>query len=75
MGRRYGLLSAEDAVAEKQDSILYQIQTIFGYLLESEKMSYSPEGFCHAYKVRAPVVSHPMDDVCWSERAGGEGGM
>jgi hypothetical protein len=52
---RHGLLSVSDVTAkqtdeEKSDSLLYQIQAMFGALAQSEKQAYNPKPFCHAYK-------------------------
>ena len=52
---RYGLLANEatDTLkpAERADSLLYQLQCLFGFLQESQKKSYDARGFCRAYKV------------------------
>lgn len=61
---RYGLLSVAshaegtdpDAAPDKplvearKDSILYQVQRMFGHLELSKRRAYSPEAWCHAYK-------------------------
>ncbi len=48
---RYGILSAEDNEQNKTESLLYQLQTLFGFLSLSEKQAYDTSPFCHAYKV------------------------
>ncbi|KAG0229118.1 hypothetical protein BGW42_001784 [Actinomortierella wolfii] len=50
---RKGLLSAPITVAdgdEKFESILYQLQMMFGNLQESHRRSFNAYGFCYAYK-------------------------
>ncbi len=49
-GFRYGILRAEDDEENKNDSLLYQMQVIFGHLQESEKKYYDMQDFCNAYK-------------------------
>ncbi|KAF9957098.1 hypothetical protein BGZ72_002145 [Mortierella alpina] len=49
---RHGILDAPsgDEDAAKQDTLLYQLQVLFGNLQESQKRSYNARGFCFAYK-------------------------
>lgn len=48
---RYGIFRADDDGEEnKADSLLYQMQVIFGHLQESEKKYYDMQDFCNAYK-------------------------
>ncbi|CAO3573904.1 unnamed protein product [Mortierella alpina] len=49
---RHGILDAPsgDDDAAKQDTLLYQLQVLFGNLQESQKRSYNARGFCYAYK-------------------------
>lgn len=49
---RHGILAAPsgDEDATKQDTLLYQLQALFGNLQESQKRSYNARGFCYAYK-------------------------
>jgi len=47
---RKQVLSLECHDKDKQDSFLYQLQTVFGNLQESRRMSYSPFGFVRAFK-------------------------
>ena len=35
---------------DKKENIMYQLQRMFGYLQESEKMAYNPRPFCQAFK-------------------------
>ena len=49
-GFRYGIFRAEDDEENKADSLLYQMQVIFGHLQESEKKYYDMQDFCNAYK-------------------------
>eukprot|EP01125_Pyxidicula_operculata_P018997 TRINITY_DN6842_c1_g3_i2.p1 TRINITY_DN6842_c1_g3~~TRINITY_DN6842_c1_g3_i2.p1 ORF type:complete len:2639 (+),score=452.27 TRINITY_DN6842_c1_g3_i2:39-7955(+) len=34
-----------------QENVLYQLQSIFAHLQESERKSFTPRGFCNSYKV------------------------
>lgn len=50
---RAALLRCEDPkkdVTPKEDNLLYQLQCMFGALLESEKQYFNPKQFCHAFK-------------------------
>ena len=48
---REGILSTPiSAEEELEDNLLYQMQTVMGNLLESEKEYYEPYGFCQAFK-------------------------
>jgi len=47
---RRNLLSAADKEENKADSVLYQLQYIFSFLQESDKMYCDPAGFCLAFK-------------------------
>ncbi|KAF9573120.1 hypothetical protein EC968_008969 [Mortierella alpina] len=49
---RHGILDAPSGAEEatKQDTLLYQLQALFGNLQESQKRSYNARGFCYAYK-------------------------
>ncbi|KAF9581346.1 hypothetical protein BGW38_001679, partial [Lunasporangiospora selenospora] len=49
---RSGILDVElDASdEEKQDTLLFQLQVLFGHLQESIKRSYNAHSFCYAYK-------------------------
>ena len=41
---------AEDKEENKVDSLLYQLQTLFGFLGFSEKQAYDTSPFCLSYK-------------------------
>jgi len=50
---RYDILSVIDPQAdkvEKEENMLYQLQTLFAGLLKSEKQYISPKAFCHSFK-------------------------
>jgi ubiquitin C-terminal hydrolase len=49
---RADLLSIDDPNPEPnlEDNLLYQLQSMFAYLQESEKMSYDPTSFCRSFK-------------------------
>ncbi|CAJ0883074.1 7111_t:CDS:10, partial [Entrophospora sp. SA101] len=47
---RKSLLAAPVNDENKDDSLLYQLQIVFGYLQESEKKAFEATQFCHAYK-------------------------
>ena len=47
---RQRLLMFDDAEDDKKESVVYQLQRLFAYLQESEKMYYNPKGFTHAFK-------------------------
>ncbi|KAG0045590.1 hypothetical protein BGZ83_009224 [Gryganskiella cystojenkinii] len=50
---RYGILDAPsggDSTVEKHDTLLYQLQVLFGHLQGSMKRSYNAHSFCYAYK-------------------------
>lgn len=47
---RYGILSAEVLNDEKQSSTLFQLQSIFANLQETEKRCYAPKGFTKAFR-------------------------
>ncbi|RYE98641.1 MAG: hypothetical protein EOO41_02140, partial [Methanobacteriota archaeon] len=51
---RYGLLSLRDAegmpVAEQADSVLYQLQRMFGFLDSSQRIHYDPASWCFSFK-------------------------
>ncbi len=47
--RSSGSGSGKPTVMDK-DSVLYQLQQLFGYLQESEMKAYNPATFCHAFK-------------------------
>jgi uncharacterized UBP type Zn finger protein len=48
---RYALLCAEDKEADKKESLLWQVQTMFGFLTQSVKQSFDTAEFCYSYKV------------------------
>ncbi|KAG0255604.1 hypothetical protein BG011_005045 [Mortierella polycephala] len=49
---RYGILDAPamEGSLDKQDTLLYQLQVLFGNLQESQRRAYNAYGFCYAYK-------------------------
>lgn len=47
---RAGLLAVEDKDEDKSESLIYQLQYLFAFLQESEKMYANPKGFCQAFK-------------------------
>ncbi|KAF9195866.1 hypothetical protein BGZ50_003127 [Haplosporangium sp. Z 11] len=49
---RYGILDAPtiEGSVDKQDTLLYQLQVLFGNLQESQRRAYNAYGFCYAYK-------------------------
>jgi len=50
---RNDLLTVKDPnfdKVEKEENMLYQLQTLFAGLLKSEKQYVNPKGFCHAFK-------------------------
>ncbi|CAG8438368.1 11338_t:CDS:10 [Funneliformis caledonium] len=47
---RQSLFTAPVLDDNKDESLLYQLQVVFGNLQESEKKSYEATQFCHAYK-------------------------
>lgn len=48
---REGLLAFEvDPEEEKEESLMYQLQSLFAHLQETDKAYYNPKGFCHALK-------------------------
>eukprot|EP01117_Protostelium_nocturnum_P003746 TRINITY_DN1501_c0_g1_i2.p1 TRINITY_DN1501_c0_g1~~TRINITY_DN1501_c0_g1_i2.p1 ORF type:complete len:1731 (-),score=672.01 TRINITY_DN1501_c0_g1_i2:2343-7535(-) len=49
----------------KEETLIYQIQCIFGNLQESERATYEPRGFCHAYRdwEGRPMNVHQQQDV------------
>lgn len=49
-GFRYRMFTADDDEENKVDSLLYQMQVIFGHLQESERKYYDMQDFCNAYK-------------------------
>jgi hypothetical protein len=49
---------AEDKEANKADSLLYQLQTLFGFLAFSEKQAYDTQPFCLSYKDES---GHPIN--------------
>eukprot|EP00698_Gefionella_okellyi_P025572 TRINITY_DN9417_c0_g1_i1.p1 TRINITY_DN9417_c0_g1~~TRINITY_DN9417_c0_g1_i1.p1 ORF type:complete len:2658 (-),score=590.22 TRINITY_DN9417_c0_g1_i1:2579-10552(-) len=55
---RKGLLDAPDTEPDKAESLLYQLQTMFGALQESQKRYYDTVPFCHSYK---DYDQQPMD--------------
>lgn len=61
---RYGILNIkQDDI--KKDSLLHQLQNIFSFLQESEKLAYEPFGFCNSYKDAdgKPINVHLQQDV------------
>uniref|UniRef100_A0A6B2KW10 USP domain-containing protein n=1 Tax=Arcella intermedia TaxID=1963864 RepID=A0A6B2KW10_9EUKA len=61
---RYGILSVEDTAEKKEESLLYQLQTIFTNLQESAKKSYDPTDFCKACIVDGrPIRTNEQMDV------------
>ncbi len=65
---RGGILAVDCSDEEdKADSLVYQTQTMFAYLQESEKQAYNPKGFCFALKVpllcRSWVIAAPLVSV------------
>ena len=61
---RYGILNIEEDI-EKKDSLILQLQNIFSFLQESEKLAYEPVGFTQAYKDwdGKPTNVHLQQDV------------
>jgi len=49
-GFRWGLFEVPDLEMNKEESLLWQLQTIFSYLQESEKKYYDTRPFCSSYK-------------------------
>eukprot|EP00743_Colponemidia_sp_Colp-15_P003962 GILK01004274.1.p1 GENE.GILK01004274.1~~GILK01004274.1.p1 ORF type:complete len:2187 (+),score=414.92 GILK01004274.1:440-6562(+) len=47
---RYGILTVEDNEPDKSESLLYQLQVMFGHLEMSERQDYNPLGLCQAFK-------------------------
>jgi len=47
---RAAILSALDTQPNKQESLLFQLQTLFTYLQVSEKKAYDTTPFCLAFK-------------------------
>merc|ERR1711871_961323 len=64
---RHGILALPDheEEGEKADSMMYQLQTMFANLQESEKQCYNPQPFCHAFKdwEGAPVDVLVQQDI------------
>jgi ubiquitin carboxyl-terminal hydrolase 34 len=61
---RARLLSIESNYNKDEESVLYQLKTIFVKLLESEKNCYNPRSFCKVYKVDGePVKTGVQMDV------------
>ncbi|KAG9286507.1 hypothetical protein G9A89_014673 [Geosiphon pyriformis] len=60
---RNGIFSAPVRDENKDESLLYQLQVVFGHLQESQKKSYEATSFCLAYKEHdAPMnVAVQMD--------------
>lgn len=60
---RAGVLLARSATAntpkEREDDLLYQFQTMFGYLTATEKQAYDTKPFCHTYK--DPETGQPIN--------------
>ena len=50
---RYGILSVEETeedAANAEDSVMVQLQRIFGFLEGTDRQDHNPIGFCRAYK-------------------------
>jgi len=47
---RGSILLAKDEALDKKDSLLYQMQNMFGFLCASEKQAFDTSGFCFSYK-------------------------
>jgi ubiquitin carboxyl-terminal hydrolase 9/24 len=47
---RNDILAVKDESADKDESMIYQLQLLFGGLSKSEKQCVSPKGFCLAFK-------------------------
>eukprot|EP00937_MAST-01D_sp_MAST-1D-sp2_P002109 g2109.t1 len=64
---RHGILTLPDdeEEGEKAESMMYQLQTMFANLQESEKQCYNPQPFCHAFKdwEGAPVDVLVQQDI------------
>lgn len=56
---RYRMFTAEDSEDNKSESLLYQMQVIFGHLQESEKKYYDMQDFCTAYKCDGQPTNTP----------------
>jgi hypothetical protein len=54
---RVGLMLAEDKEQNKKESLLWQMQTLFGFLSKSNKMAYDTTDFCTSYKVCTDLIS------------------
>ena len=50
------MLLAEDKSADRSDSLLYQIQSMFGFLTSSIRQAYDTSPFCLTYKVRPGIL-------------------
>ena len=50
---RAGILSVEDAADDHADSVLYQLQTMFGFLSLSERQEFVPNAWCQVFKDNA----------------------
>lgn len=71
---RHGILAqlSTDAMtdeSQRADSLMYQMQAIFGHLMDSDEHAYDADGFCAAYKVgetqrtRESAHPHPSSSV------------
>lgn len=47
---RVGLLSADDTSSDPSDSVLFQLQTLFGYIQISQKRYCDTRPFCMSFK-------------------------
>jgi hypothetical protein len=56
---RCGIIMADDPSEDKSDSLLYQLQTLFGFLTLSHKQAYDTSPFCRSYKARSRRQRQP----------------
>eukprot|EP01083_Nonionella_stella_P144249 450032_1 len=47
---RHSLLDAEDTAEDRKDSLLFQVQYMFAYLMMSERQAFDTEQLCASYK-------------------------
>ncbi|XP_057299797.1 ubiquitin carboxyl-terminal hydrolase 24-like isoform X2 [Hydractinia symbiolongicarpus] len=56
-GLRESLLKIDDVKCPKTDNVFYQLQTIFGHLLESQTQYYTPDMFWKSFKLWGEPVN------------------
>jgi lactam utilization protein B len=47
---RVGVLQVPIVEEDKSNSLMYQLQALFGFLQESERQYYETRDLCHAYR-------------------------